>query len=355
MSDEEESKLDRNHFVVKYSLRKHNPILETAVCHSGATGYAFIDEIFAHQYNLPKYKLQTPRPLDMINVRPIASRDVTHMVKVFIKIGGHEEELQAFITTLGHIKQVLEIPLTRDYDVKLDFAENSLEFTAGICHTTCIKTPTKVNSKLPKHQDNPIRISMISATSYHRMTKKQNQKTHLTFAMAHKDIHQALRDSEPNEYGMADTVFPEYHEYLPIFRKVSADQLPPHHPYDHQIERQEGCTPPFEPVYSQSRTELEALRDWLQENLSKLFIRVSLSPARSPILFVQKSDGSLRLCMDYRPLNEGTIKNRNPLPPVKETLMRLAQARIFTKPDVRRAYNLIQMKEGDEWKTIFKT
>ena len=59
--------------------------------------------------------------------------------------------------------------------------------------------------------------------------------------------------------------------------------------------------------------------------------------------------------MDYRALNEGTIKNRYPLPLVKETLMRLAQARIFTKLDVRGAYNLIRMKEGDEWKTAFRT
>ena len=59
--------------------------------------------------------------------------------------------------------------------------------------------------------------------------------------------------------------------------------------------------------------------------------------------------------MDFRALNKGTIKNRYPLSLVKETLMRMAQARIFTKLDVRGAYNLIQMKEGDEWKTAFRT
>ena len=66
------------------------------------------------------------------------------------------------------------------------------------------------------------------------------------------DIHQALRDSEYDERAMADTVPPEYHEYLPLFRKVNADQLPPHRPYDHQIELQEGFTPPFGPLYSLS-------------------------------------------------------------------------------------------------------
>ena len=59
--------------------------------------------------------------------------------------------------------------------------------------------------------------------------------------------------------------------------------------------------------------------------------------------------------MNHRALNEGTITNRYPLPLVQDTLMRLAQARVFTKLDVCGAYNLIRMKAGDEWKTAFRT
>jgi hypothetical protein len=117
----------------------------------------------------------------------------------------------------------------------------------------------------------------------------------------------------------------------------------------------EGLTPPFGPLYSLSRHELEALKEWLEENLSKGFIRTSSSPAASPILFVKKGDGSLRLCVDYRGLNEGTIKDRYPLPLIQETLMRLSRAKYFTKLDVRGAYNLVRMREGDEWKTAFRT
>ena len=171
------------------------------------------------------------------------------MVKVLVKIGNHEEELPAFLTTLGHHKLVLGIPWMRDHDVKLDFAENSLEFTGDKCHATCMKAPTKVYSEIPKHPDDPIRIFLISATSYYRMTKKKNN-THHTFAMSLYDIHQTLRDSEPDERAMADTVPPEYHEYLPLFQKVNAtnyhriaptttrlnskkDSRPPSAPYTH--------------------------------------------------------------------------------------------------------------------------
>jgi len=67
-----------------------------------------------------------------------------------------------------------------------------------------------------------------------------------------------------------------------------------------------------------SRTELQMLKEWLEENLSKGFIRASSSPAASPILFVKKTDGSLWLCVDYRGLNEETIKNHYPLPLLQE-------------------------------------
>ena len=70
--------------------------------------------------------------------------------------------------------------------------------------------------------------------------------------------------------------------------------LPPHQPYDHKILLQEGFTPPFGPLYLISRTELQTLKEWLEGNLSKGFIRALSSPVASPILFVKKTDSSLQ-------------------------------------------------------------
>lgn len=69
-----------------------------------------------------------------------------------------------------------------------------------------------------------------------------------------------------------------------------------------------------------SDSELREVRKWIAENLSKSFIRASSSSAASPILFVKKKDGSLRLCVDYRALNDVTVKDRHPLPRIEETL-----------------------------------
>lgn len=121
------------------------------------------------------------------------------------------------------------------------------------------------------------------------------------------------------------------------------------------IELEDGKTPPFGPLYALSELELKALSEWIEDNLSKGFIRASRSPAGAPILFVKKKDGSLRLCVDYRGLNKVSIKNRYPLPLIPEALDRLKHAKVFTKLDLRGAYNLVRIKEGDEWKTAFRT
>ena len=93
----------------------------------------------------------------------------------------------------------------------------------------------------------------------------------------------------------------------------------------------EGKKPPFGRMYSMSDAELKEVRKWIDENLSKSFIRASSSSAASPILFVKKKDGSLRLCVDYRALNDITVKDRHPLPRIEETLNQIRGAKFFTR------------------------
>jgi len=125
--------------------------------------------------------------------------------------------------------------------------------------------------------------------------------------------------------------------------------------FDHCIPIEPGEKPPHGPLYSLSETELTALREYLADALEKGWIRRSKSSTGSPILFVPKKDGSLRLCVDYRGVNRITIKNRYPLPLIGEMLDRLQGAKIYTKMDIRDAYYRIQIREGEEWKTAFRT
>ena len=148
---------------------------------------------------------------------------------------------------------------------------------------------------------------------------------------------------------------PEYEEYADVVRADKSSELPLHGPQDLAIELQPGTNPPHQPLYSLSRVELEFLRKYVDEYLQRGWIRRSRSSAGAPILFAKKKDGTLRLCVDYRGLNEITIKNRHPLPLISESLDRLAKAKWYTKLDIREAYHRIRIRAGDEWKTAFRT
>jgi hypothetical protein len=145
-------------------------------------------------------------------------------------------------------------------------------------------------------------------------------------------------------------------DFTDVFSPVNAATLAPNREdVDLAIDVQPGSQPPYGPLYPLSPAELEVLRQYLQENLEKGFIRYSKSPAGSPILFVPKKDGTLRLCVDYRGLNAVTIKNRYPLPLISEIMDRVSGATCFSKIDLKDAYYRIRIKPGDEWKTAFRT
>ena len=112
---------------------------------------------------------------------------------------------------------------------------------------------------------------------------------------------------------------------------------------------------PFSPIYSLTPIEKEALQKYLAENLPKGFIHTSTSSAASPILFVKKPNSSLCLCVNYHGLNAITKHNHYPLPLVNELLDAIRGCNLFTKLDLKLAFNLLRVTAGDEWKMAFCT
>ena len=113
----------------------------------------------------------------------------------------------------------------------------------------------------------------------------------------------------------------EYSNYSNIFLAENAAELPENTGInEHAIELENGKQPPFGPIYSLGPVELETLKTYIKTNLANGFIHPSKFPAGAPILFNKKPNGSLRLCVDYRGLNNITIKNRYPLPLIGESL-----------------------------------
>jgi hypothetical protein len=176
---------------------------------------------------------------------------------------------------------------------------------------------------------------------------------HEIFAASMADIDKALSTKTHTD---PKTKVPlDYHDLLHVFSRAEADKLPIRRPYDHQIKLEPGKQPGYGPLYGMSLNELKVLKKYLDENLSKGFIRASSSPVASPVIFVKKPGGGLRFCVDYRGLNALTIKNRYPIPLLQETLNRLSKAKFYTKLDIIAAFNKLRIAEGDEWLTAFRT
>ncbi len=147
----------------------------------------------------------------------------------------------------------------------------------------------------------------------------------------------------------------EYHHLRLVFSKSKALSLPPHRPYDCAIDLKPGTSPPKGRLYSLSAPERKAMETYINDSLAAGIIRPSSSPAGAGFFFVEKKDKTLRPCIDYRGLNDITIKNRYPLPLISSAFELLQGATIFTKLDLRNAYHLVRIREGDEWKTAFNT
>jgi len=152
-----------------------------------------------------------------------------------------------------------------------------------------------------------------------------------------------------------DSILEEYQEFMDVFSGEKVNTLAPHQPYDLQIELEEGAKPTHGPIYSLSPLELAALWEFIEENIWNGFIWPSKSPWGSPVLFVKKKDGSLQLCMDFRAWNKVTKKDRYPLPLISDLLTTPAPARIYMKINLKHAYHLVCIAEGDELKTAFCT
>jgi hypothetical protein len=131
--------------------------------------------------------------------------------------------------------------------------------------------------------------------------------------------------------------------------------LPPERDVEFVIEVKAGTAPISQRSYRMPPNELVELKTQLQDLLEKGFIGLSSSPWGCPAIFVKKKDQTLRMCVDYRPLNEVTIKNKYPLPRIDILFDQLTGARVLSKIDLRSGYHQIRIRPEDIPKTAFTT
>jgi hypothetical protein len=143
-------------------------------------------------------------------------------------------------------------------------------------------------------------------------------------------------------------------EFLDVFLDELSG-MPPDRDIQFINELLPGTAPIAKRPYRMRVDELEELKKQIKELLNKGFIRPSSSPWGAPVIFVDKKDGTQRMCVDYRSLNEVTIKNKYPLPRIDDLFDQLRSACVFSKIDLRSGYYQLKIQNSDIPKTTFIT
>ena len=154
---------------------------------------------------------------------------------------------------------------------------------------------------------------------------------------------------------LPSVVFDVLQDFEDVFPDEVPPGLPPKRGIEHQIDLVPGASLPNRAAYRTNPEETKEIQRQVEDLIKKGYVQESLSPCAVPVLLVPKKDGSWRMCVDCRAINNITVRYRHPIPRLDDMLDELSGAIIFTKIDLRSGYHQIHMKEGDEWKTTFKT
>ena len=333
-----------------------------AMIDSGATG-TFISSRLVEKFGITTRKKQDDYELSVVDGSQLETRVDKETEPLPVAIQQHHEELTFDVVPMASHDIILGMPWLKTHNPNIDWESREVLFERCGCVTTTHPGHRQRSMTDEKQHRTTAEICEISTSNkddYNGRSDSADSREGQRRRLARVSEGSHAPSVIPGilkKYPTLQTGIPQVYkkwEYL-FQEEETAAALPIHQPWDHEIRLEQGKQPTFGPIYALSEKELGTLRKYLDENMKKGFIQKSESPAGYPILFVPKKDGSLRLCVDYRKLNDITIKNRYPLPNISELQDRLSEAKIFTALDLRGAYNLIRMKAGEEWKTAFRT
>ena len=292
-------------------------VIQGVLVDSGADE-SLMDWNLARQHGVKTVPLTQPVNASALDGRLLFK--VTHRTApIQVTINDHHTELMQFhLFDSAQHPLVLGVPWLKKHNPHIDWRSGKIKGWGEECEDSCTRSkPTqKGSSEVPRT---------------------------------------GLSTGSDSDYPDLSKVPSCYHDLKAVFSKSRALSLPPHRPFDCAINLLPGAPIPKGRLYSISGPERAAMDDYITSSLKAGIIRPSSSPAGAGFFFVGKKDGSLRPCIDYSPLNDITVKNRYPLPLMSSAFELLQTAKVFTKLDLRNAYHLIRIREGDEWKTGFNT
>ena len=368
------------------SLIKLEAIIEgkpaVVLVDSGATG-DFVSNKFANDHSLKSSPLPQQ---DFVTLANGSKQEVASIVKsASISIGSYSDTIDFVSLPLVGYDAILGMSWLNKYNPIIDWRNKSIKFedkSSNVHHltgkhfpkarklkftqSTSIVVSSSVSSSSSSSSNSNSSLNLISSRSLsQQISSDQIDSVCLVFPQATSvppvlvEVYSSISSVEKIVSAESAELESVSKKLISKYRDVFPDELPPGLPpqreIDHKIELIPGSSPPSRPTYRMSAVELAELKKQLEELTKSGFIQPSKSPFGAPILFVKKKDGTMRMCIDYRALNNISVKNKYPLPRVDELFDRLQGAKYFSKIDLRSGYHQIRIDPEDVSKTAFRT
>ncbi len=300
-------------------LTPHHSITVSALVDSGSSGN-FISQNLLTQLDLPRKHQAQELKIETIQGKPLGRRCIKYgSPHVTLQVGCFHRENISFLVLEGPIVDIiLGSPWLAQHSPEVRWDSSKILRWSESCFQNCIS-----NVPVPPALPSSLQVNSTLVESPEPLKKH----------------------AIPYDYAA----------FQDVFSKQAATQLPPHRPWNCAIDLLPWATLPKGQVYPLAILEHKTMEDYVNEALQQEFTRPSTLPVASSFFFLGKKDGGLRPCIDYRTLNNHTIKLPYPLPLVPTALEEHCGARIFSKLDLLSAYNLVCIWEDHEWKTAFIT
>ena len=363
---------------------KVNDIPVNALIDSGCVG-DFISVDFVKKYGIKMYPTD-PKVL-VTATKTNSYSSLLGQISVNFRYQHINEDRKIGVLDLNTQDLILGIPFLEDHQPEIDWISKSLKFSNQDKKKTYNELDKEVNLQTSKRKsvdyikdiedrkriedlehvekgnsgNNEIDVNLIEFEVFEKEIKRNN-KVELVMINELKEkveinhLDNNFGKVEDQGYLVGDGKLKELiHKYDEVFPVELPKELPPRRLIEHEIKVDSQTKPPSKPPYRLSFIEQEELKKQLQILSDSKLIRPSASPFGSPVLFAKKKSGELRMCVDFRALNNITVKNRYPLPRIDDMLDQLSNATVFSKLDLTSGYWQVRVKDEDIAKTAFTT
>ena len=350
----------------------------------------FVDVNFVKQH-----KLNIMILIKFIKLRLIDDKfvlNIIRMIRMKFQLKKHVNEIWCLITTLKKFDLILNMSWLKQHSMNISCENKSIIFASDHYLENCIhnyQSTIVYSLDIKKSSDSrsstDANIVEITATAFMKMTTQDKNQV-IAMWLEHFEMLDRLK--KQNKYMLASPfavniaaisaedfekffnkadriplieeqlkkrISMKFHKYVKTFSLTETNKLSSRREWDHRIDLRFEATSFAKKTYDLSRDQVKVVKKYVDDMLDKSFIRSSSFEYAASILVVKKFEDDLRVCVDYRALNVLTIKNRNALSLIRETLIRLCSAKMYSKFDIITAFNEVRIKKENEKKTTFLT